>query len=248
MAEQVIEKSPAMQKNYKADIERLSEIAERISDNVLAGASQIREVQVATAGLDVGSPIVGDSTSAPQSAPSNESIAVEGDAPKEKPISKIHAYVKHERERELSEREIIEKVRPFLDPELRRPIYISTPIDGKVFIGVYPSFGEILAAERIIGAPPIGANEDSVAEYSCLAEITAVIKGYLPEVDSGIMTILEYPGDPSKWPALKRMSFINSMLPRVRNEIFPLLFRDYTIWKLRVTPSDAELEKYSGLK
>lgn len=147
----------------------------------------------------------------------------------------------------LTDEEIFNKVALFLDPELLGPIFISQPINRKVFIAKYPTFGEMLTAERLLGIDTRSAEGDLKQLFEVIAELQQVVLGWTTEKDPVLDLIKQHPGDPSKWiQKLRKFNTTASRDPRVQYEI-PVLWGQYLAWKIEVTPTDDEMEKYSGL-
>jgi hypothetical protein len=155
--------------------------------------------------------------------------------------------VKQAAERNLSDRELVELCTPFVDGSKKRPTFISRPIMNKVYIGTYPAFGEILTAERLLGSPAPDADEGTQMTYKLLSELASVIKGFVFAHDPGLAVISMYPYAYEKWPPLHPVQFLNALHPSMRDIVFPQLVSQYIAWKIAITPTNDELEKYYGL-
>lgn len=253
--------SDLMSRNFKAEMDaidkKLDAIAERVGN--APGQLQPREVVIKTdpnigaeiarlrnAGASIplnpdGSPravepMIDPIAVATQQAPSLPTVAV---------VDPMKPQVAPPRT--LTDAEIIRKVEPFLDSRVMRPVFISKPIMRRVYVGIYPTYGEMLAAEKLLGVAPRNDEGDPDVEYQFLSEISSCVRGWLFENDPGIMSIHANPGDVSQWPQLHRAEFLSALLPAMRQRVLPDLAQQYTTWKISVTPSDDELEKYYGL-
>ena len=161
--------------------------------------------------------------------------------------ARAEAEAKRAQLRTLSNEDLARICKPFIEGSgVARPTFISRPIMKRVYIGVYAGYREILEAEKLLGYPPKEAGFNVVVEYNLLAEVSSVIKGYLFEHDPGIGIISMYSGDYSKWPKLYPVRILDALHPSMRQVIFPQLAAQYVEWKALVTPTQAELEKYSG--
>jgi hypothetical protein len=240
-----------MEKNYAADISRLAAAAENIGNQLQSGNVAIREIEIKTADISVGDEVPVEMQGAPEAAPVQKISNADESLPKtdiKTTIPRKRATKKTPEPapaRTLTDAEIIERVRPFVDSSYLRPIFISKPVMGRVFIAMYPSYGELVGAEKLLGTP--SGDENSVQEYMVLAEFSAAFKGWLPEHDQGVMTILSYPGDLEKWPKLNKVEFLNNIWPAMRSVIIPELVQQYYTWKHDVTPTDDEMSKFFGL-
>ena len=165
----------------------------------------------------------------------------------DKNMRETYAAVEAAATRNLTNAQIIELCAPFYDGSKKRPTFISRPILNKVYIGTYPAYGEILTAETMLGSPGENAPVGRRMEYSLLAELASVIKGFIFAHDPMLAVISMYPYDYSKWPKLYPASFLTALHPSMREVVFPQLSAQYVAWKVAVTPSTAELEKYYGL-
>lgn len=149
--------------------------------------------------------------------------------------------------RALTDEEIFNKVALFLDPGLIGPILISEPINRKVFVAKYPNFGEMLTAERLLGIDTKTGDQDLKHLFEVCAELQQVVLGWVLEADPILAIIRQHPGEPDKWSKkLKPFNTTASRDPRTSYEI-PALWGQYLAWKIGVTPSDDEMEKYYGL-
>jgi hypothetical protein len=144
----------------------------------------------------------------------------------------------------LTEAQIFDKCALFLDPSALGPVFISEPIRNKVYIGKYPNFAEMLSSARLMGDTK-DASDEALRVYEVAGELSIAIKGWLPAHDQRIDTIKAHITDASKWPALYAFSIFNQRDPRVSNDIANLWLQ-YLQWKLAVTPTEDELEKYEG--
>ncbi len=144
--------------------------------------------------------------------------------------------------RALTDAEIYDRVAAFLDPTALGPIFISEPVRGKVYIGKYPNFAEMLAASNIVDSKDV-VNESVGQVYQAVGELKVAIRGWLPANDPGLAKIADNITDARKWPPLNEFSILNQRDPRLMDDIFAL-WTQYLAWKAFVTPTDEQLEKF----
>jgi hypothetical protein len=142
--------------------------------------------------------------------------------------------------------EIFDLVARFLDPAQLGPLFVSTPIRRRVFIGVYPTFVEILSSERVLGVAPTNISPEVNNMWIAAGELGIAIKGFLWVNDPGLELIVTNAGTPAKWPALNRFSVANNRDPHIGEDIADI-WKQYQVWKREVTPSEDELKKYSEM-
>jgi hypothetical protein len=151
------------------------------------------------------------------------------------------------RDNERTDSEVFARIRAFLDPTQMGPLFKSEPIRRRVYFAKYPSFAELLSPEKVIGPAPKSAkgegNEDLAAMWEAAGELGVVVLGSLAEYDPGIEHILAHPAKPSEWPPLRRFTLANNRDPHLIPTVIAL-WKQYLRWKVDVTPTDAELEKY----
>jgi hypothetical protein len=144
--------------------------------------------------------------------------------------------------RALSDAEIYDRVANFLDPLSLGPIFISKPIRGRVYIGKYPNFSEMLAAGNIVDSKDI-KNANVAQVYQAVGELRVTIKGWLPAADPRLDKVIDNITDASKWPPLNEFEILNQRDPRTFDDVFNL-WTEYLAWKALVTPTDDQLEKF----
>jgi hypothetical protein len=126
------------------------------------------------------------------------------------------------------------------------PIFISPPINRKIYVAHYPRAGEMLSAQRILALAPKNADEETIQLFSVFGELQEAVYGWTFDNDPAIDVIKANLTDPKQWPELRKFRPLESRDPRVSIEV-GLLWKEYLTWKARVTPTDDELEKYYGL-
>jgi hypothetical protein len=144
----------------------------------------------------------------------------------------------------LTDAQIYDKCALFLDPTALGPVFMSSPIRGKVYIGKYPNFAEMLSASRVMGGTE-SANEETLRVYEVAGELSTAIRGWLPAHDQRIETIKANITDASKWPPLYHFSIFDQRDPRIMQDVLDI-WVEYLAWKSRVVPTEDELEKYEG--
>lgn len=266
MSEQQGAPSALMQTNFSDQMDNLAKFADTLAERAESGEASVNAIKIETAQIKVATPeeiqamqetlaktparlndtsLIPDKHRQGSFSYSPETVAVEQKKSTEA-AQRIAEAVIEKKERVLTDAEIIERVRPFVDSNVLRPIFISKPIQGRVYIGMYPGYAELLVAEKVLGAAPKG-DDDALAEYSVLAELSATMKGWLLQHDPRLQIILEHPGNLAKWPGLNRVDFLTAIHPAIREVHVPALMHDYFAWKVDITPSSDELEKFYGL-
>jgi hypothetical protein len=177
-------------------------------------------------------PVEGAPPAAPIAAPAEASAT---------PAAAEPAFVSV-RAGERSDAEVFARLAAFLDPTQRGPLFVSRPIRKRIYFAKYPNFAEILSANKLLQTEPEG-NPDVAALWMIAGELGVVVLGSLAEHDPGIQHILTYPADATKWPTLKPFSIANNRNPYLIADMKEL-WRQYIAWKIDVTPTEDEMEKY----
>lgn len=145
---------------------------------------------------------------------------------------------------ERTDADVFARLAAFLDPTQQGPMFVSRPIRKRIYFAKYPNFAEILSANKLLQDEPEG-NSDVAALWMIAGELGVVVLGSLPEHDPGIQHMLTNPADATKWPTLRRFSVANNRNPYLIADMKEL-WRQYIVWKIDVTPTEDEMEKYSA--
>jgi hypothetical protein len=144
----------------------------------------------------------------------------------------------------LSDEDIYNKVAAFLDSTYLGPPFVSKPIRGKIFFGIYPRQREVLNSTRITGTAVANMPEQLYNALTIIGELRETCRGWLPEHHPGVQTVLCNLDKPERWPKMRPIDFLETRDPHTfDSEVMPL-WADYAAWKKRVEPTEEEFVKY----
>jgi len=137
-----------------------------------------------------------------------------------------------------------ERVRSFLAGV--GPTFISKPYRGWVYVAHTPTAAQ--NRDATVAAVRQSGGTDLVGQDYLIALFLACSYGRVAESDPVLSVVRAFPSEPKKWqPSLQTLDFMESRDPTIFEKVLSPLVVEYTDWRLAVTPTDAEMEKYSGL-
>jgi hypothetical protein len=137
----------------------------------------------------------------------------------------------------------LDKVARFLDPKSIGPLTMLSA-RHKVFAVKIPTQQEILDVTNVSGVKGLEEPNSAQMQWQIYGELQKAAIGWLPERAQEVQTLRANILDPTKWPPLRKITWLDSRDPHVFTDEVIVLWDQYIAWRTAVVPSREELDFY----